>query len=64
MGRNYLAVQSTLFLMKQKLVFFQAVKFLTVFPDIGVLEIVESIYWVEIVEFAEIVEFCGNSTIF
>ena len=39
--------------------FFQAVKFLTGFTDVGVPEIVESIYSVEIVEFTEIAENCG-----
>ena len=48
--------------MKILLVFFKAVKFLTVFSDVSVPEIVESVYSVEIVEFAEfteIVETCG-----
>ena len=35
-------------------------KFLAVWPDIGVLEIVESIYSVEIVEFEEFVEIVEN----
>ena len=42
------------------MVFCPAGNFLTVQTDIGVPEIVESIYLVEIVEFAEFVELCGN----
>ena len=42
------------------MVFCPTGNFLTVQADIGVPEIVESIYLVEIVEFAEFVELCGN----
>ena len=60
MGRIYSLGLRTLLLMKKNLIFFQSGKFLAGWGDDSVLEIVESIYLVEIVEFAELVEFYGN----